>query len=206
MRDDGAAWGTGVTTNPGSLIMLRFTATAIVLLMSCGPAAAQSGYGRHDNGASVECSSRDFRREHCNVDWRDARVERQLSDTDCERGENWDIDGRGLWVGGGCSAVFVEAGGRGRGGRDQRHGDRDNDHDDWRPGNDWDNSIRVRCESDSFDYYMCRVDTGRGSNVYVDSQISRTQCVEGQNWGWNRAGIWVNAGCAAVFVVERRWR
>jgi hypothetical protein len=181
--------------------MLRSVFAFVVLSLVSGPVAAQYG-------DTVECSSQDYRREHCEVDWRDARVERQLSNTRCERGENWDIDRRGLWVDGGCSAVFVEAGRRG--GRDDRD-DRDDrrhgrDDNDWRPGGGWDSSIRVRCESESYDYYMCRVDTGRGSNVYVDNQISNTRCVEGQNWGWNRAGIWVNDGCAAVFMVERRWR
>ena len=37
------------------------------------------------------------------------------------------------------------------------------------------------------------------------SQVSKTRCVEGNNWGWNRAGIWVDQGCEGVFRVQRRW-
>lgn len=175
----------------------------LILLFFSVPALAQRGY---DRGAEeIQCTSRDYRQERCNVDWRDARVARQLSNTRCERGRTWDLDRRGLWVDGGCSAVFVEAGGgrnrnegnyRGGGGGGQA----------WSPGHDWDRSIRVRCESRDYNYQMCRVDTGRGSAVSVDSQMSNTRCVEGRNWGWNRAGIWVNGGCAAVFRVDRRWR
>ncbi len=177
--------------------MRRSTLFPLIVVVVSAPVAAQRGYDRQE----LQCSSRDYNEQRCDVPWRDARIVRQLSDTRCERGRNWDIDRRGLWVDGGCSAVFVEAdGGRYRG------RDRDRGEQDWRPGAGWDQSIRVRCESRDYDYHMCRIDTGRGSQVYIDSQISRTDCREGQNWGWNRAGIWVSGGCAAVFVVDRRWR
>jgi hypothetical protein len=53
---------------------------------------------------------------------------------------------------------------------------------------------------------MCQVDTGRGSRVYVSRQISKTSCIEGRTWGWNRAGVWVDGGCEAIFTIDRRWR
>ena len=77
---------------------------------------------------------------------------------------------------------------------------------DWRPGPGWDRDIDVRCASGGYNYNMCQVDTGRGSRVWLVRQISKTPCVEGRNWGWNRAGVWVDGGCEAVFTVERRWR
>jgi hypothetical protein len=40
----------------------------------------------------------------------------------------------------------------------------------------------------------------------VARQISNSACVEGRNWGWNRAGVWVSEGCAAEFTIDRRWR
>ncbi len=185
--------------------MLRHLALVALLMLGSMHAAAQPGYGR--GGAdSIACESRDYQRARCDVPWRDARLVEQISETSCRRGSNWDFDRRGIWVDGGCAAVFVEAG-RGRdSGYDDGDRDRGRDRDDWRPGGDWDSSIRVRCESDNYDYHMCSVDTGRGSRVFIEDQISRTQCSEGRNWGWNRAGIWVSDGCAAIFVVERRWR
>jgi len=75
----------------------------------------------------------------------------------------------------------------------------------WRPGPDWDRNIDVRCASRGYGYNLCQVDTGMGSRVYVLRQISDTRCVEGRNWGWNRAGVWVDQGCEAIFRVERRW-
>ena len=192
------------------MTMLRITCLLSLLTVFAWTSVAAQDYGRHDgyDDRGIECKSRDYRRERCDVPWRDARLVRQLSDTPCERGRSWDFDRRGIWVDGGCAGVFVEAG-RG-GGHDDRYDDRRDRRghggDDWRPGNDWDRSIRVRCESESYGYYLCRVDTGRGSQVRLESQISRTHCIEGQTWGWNRAGIWVDGGCAGVFVVERRWR
>ena len=76
----------------------------------------------------------------------------------------------------------------------------------WQPGPGWDRDIDVRCASNGYQYNMCQVDTGRGSDVRLVSQVSKTRCVEGRTWGWNRAGIWVSGGCAAVFRVDRRWR
>lgn len=75
----------------------------------------------------------------------------------------------------------------------------------WQPGPGWDRDIEVRCASRDFRYSMCQVDTGMGGRVMLVRQISNTRCVEGSNWGWNRAGVWVNQGCEGVFRVERRW-
>ena len=77
---------------------------------------------------------------------------------------------------------------------------------EWQPGPGWDRDIDVRCASGNFQYNMCQVDTGRGSRVYVSRQISKTSCIEGRTWGWNRAGVWVDGGCEAVFTIDRRWR
>src|ERR1700754_1604943 len=76
---------------------------------------------------------------------------------------------------------------------------------EWRPGPGWDRDIDVRCASGGYNYNMCQVDTGRGSRVWLVRQISKTPCVEGRNWGWNRAGVWVDGGCDGVFRVQRRW-
>ena len=64
----------------------------------------------------------------------------------------------------------------------------------------------MRCGSEDFGYRLCEVDTGRGSEVRLTRQISGSRCVEDRTWGWNRAGIWVDEGCEAEFVIERRWR
>lgn len=77
--------------------------------------------------------------------------------------------------------------------------------DGWRPGDGWDRDIEFRCESENFRYHLCQVDTGRGGRVELVDQVSGTDCIEGRTWGSNRAGVWVDKGCAGVFRVERRW-
>lgn len=162
----------------------------------------------------VDCASKDFRMTRCDVPWHDAQLLRQSSDSRCTRGSTWGIDRQGLWVDKGCSGVFEEAGrrddyGRNDHGNDPRgYGQRDQesrDHD-WHPGPNWDQDISFRCASQDFEYHFCQVDVGRGGRIYVQRQVSKSGCIEGQSWGYNRAGVWVNGGCEAQFVIERRWR
>jgi len=49
------------------------------------------------------------------------------------------------------------------------------------------------------------VDVGRRGHVRLIRQNSNAACIEGSTWGWNRAGIWVDRGCGAQFMVDRRW-
>ncbi len=166
-------------------------------MMTMSPAQAdpQRGYGDYNDRHNdrIECRSSNYRFTRCGADWRRADLVRQLSETRCIEGQTWGVDRRGLWVDRGCAGIFVE---RGRGGRDGG----------WNPGPDWDRDIRLTCQSDDYRYRMCSVDTGRGSDVRIVRQLSDTACIEGRTWGWNRAGIWVSGGCAAVFRVDRRWR
>lgn len=64
-----------------------------------------------------------------------------------------------------------------------------------------------RCKSDDFDYRHCDFDTRGG--VELVHQHSKTRCVRGRNWGWDRRGVWVDDGCDAEFRVAggaRGWR
>lgn len=185
-------------------MIARLAAAAVFLvgMLDVVPALAQPGgyYDDRDDrrGDSIQCESRDYRFTRCRTDWRDARLVRQTSGSQCVRGRTWGVDRTGLWVDAGCAGVFVEA----RGG----YGDGRPGNGGWRPGPGWDQDIRVRCASNDYHYNLCQVDVGRGGRVYIERPISNTQCIEGRNWGYNRAGVWVDGGCEAVFVVERRWR
>jgi hypothetical protein len=185
----------------------RWIATAALVIVSFAPLSALHAQDR-GRGEAVDCESRDMGKTRCPVSWDDARMVRQLSDTRCVRGENWGIDRRGLWVDRGCAGRFVEAGGHDRG--DER-GDRDHhDHGDrdrggWQPEPGWDSRFNVVCESQDFRYRFCAADLGGGGRASIARQISDSSCVEGRNWGWNRAGVWVDKGCAAEFTIDRRW-
>jgi len=170
----------------------------LFVLFSLVPVSAVRAQGYGD---AVDCASRNYAYARCEVPWRDARIVRQLSDTQCVRGRNWGIDRRGIWVDGGCSARFVAAG---RGGYPDR--DRDDLTGGWRPDPSWDQRFAIRCASSNYEYNFCGVDLGGGGRAYLERQTSGSPCIEGRTWGSNRAGIWVVQGCAGVFTIDRRWR
>lgn len=60
----------------------------------------------------------------------------------------------------------------------------------------------VRCDSNDNRYRQCEADTRGG--VRLLRQYSRTACVEGRTWGYDRRGVWVNDGCRAQFALGRR--
>ncbi|CAN7251166.1 DUF3011 domain-containing protein [Phyllobacterium sp. LjRoot231] len=61
----------------------------------------------------------------------------------------------------------------------------------------------VRCESRKFRYRECDADMRRPR---IARQLSKTPCIAGDSWGYNRGAIWVDKGCAAVFTDARRGR
>ncbi|MGH8172635.1 MAG: DUF3011 domain-containing protein [Rhodanobacteraceae bacterium] len=152
-----------------------------------------------DRDIDIGCSSSDYHYRMCQVDTgQGSRVYlvNQVSKSACIEGRTWGWNRAGVWVDAGCQGIF----------RVQRRWNPQPPPNNWRPGPGWDQRIEVACTSNDYNYRMCQVDTGQGSNVYVGRQTSKTPCVEGRTWGWNRAGIWVSGGCQAVFVVDRRWR
>src|SRR3546814_163443 len=92
----------------------------------------------------------------------------------------------GVWVSNGCRAEFVSGGGNYGPGYGNRPGD-------------YYYGQTVRCESNDRRQRRCNVSVRRG--VDIVRQLSKTRCVQGQNWGWDRSGIWVRGGCRAEFRV-----
>src|SRR5688500_16604855 len=60
-----------------------------------------------------------------------------------------------------------------------------------------------RCESQDSRYRHCAVDTRGG--VELIRGLSKTHCVEGRNWGYDRNGVWVSHGCRAEFRTRGGW-
>jgi hypothetical protein len=167
------------------------------VLLAVSEVSAQ-GYRDYDDGydsrpgrqKTIRCESDGGRYEYCPTSTRGSiRIERQLSRTPCRLYDTWGADGDGssIWVRDGCRAVFVveeyrrpQFGGGGGGGRGQT----------------------VTCKSEHYQYNFCRANIGRRRDVRVQRQLSDTPCYEGDNWGVERGGIWVERGCAAVFVIE----
>ncbi|MFO1505594.1 MAG: DUF3011 domain-containing protein [Lysobacterales bacterium] len=193
--------------------MSRWLSGTLAISMVAGVAAstgamAQPGYGYGpggwrpgpgwDQSFNVRCESQGYGYQMCRVDTGiggRVSIMQQLSKTPCRQGQTWGWNRAGVWVDGGCAAVF----------RVDRRWDVPPGNG-WQPGPGWDRPIRFSCSSQGYGYQMCRVDTGRGSRVVIERQTSNSPCIEGRTWGWNRAGVWVDQGCAAVFLVDRRWR
>jgi hypothetical protein len=57
---------------------------------------------------------------------------------------------------------------------------------------------KVTCESEGYDKTFCDMDTHGGVHVYKN--LSKTDCVKGENWDESRHGVWVKGGCRAEFV------
>ena len=146
------------------------------------------GYGQQ----TISCGSPQHRLARCPVpgNWRGVRLVRQTSDASCVQGRSWGYDRGSVWVDKGCGGVFAAGDYNGGG---------------WRPGPGWDHDFVVGCGSPQYHRPFCQVDVGARGRVMLQRQTSSTRCVEGQNWGWNRAGVWVDRGCSAQFLVVRRW-
>lgn len=178
--------------------MRRVLMTLATLALAIPVAAmAQVTYGNRppphngypgNAGQVVNCGSSDNRPASCPMPpgWHGARLVQQTSRAACIEGRTWGYNRNTIWVNNGCRANFAAAGG-------------------WRPGPGWDRNIELSCGSPQYHYAFCQVDVGARGNVVVVRQISDTRCIQGQNWGWNRAGVWVDKGCSARFRVMRRW-
>lgn len=57
---------------------------------------------------------------------------------------------------------------------------------------------RFRCDSNDGRQNYCRVDTRGG--VQLVRQVSKSPCVRGSSWGYDRGGIWVSQGCRGEFA------
>lgn len=58
----------------------------------------------------------------------------------------------------------------------------------------------VKCESEHEKRVSCEMNTG--GVVRVKQQLSKTRCVENENWGITKHTVWVDKGCRAVFELE----
>jgi hypothetical protein len=137
---------------------------------------------------TINCSSNNGKRNWCNIGGaRDARLIRQISGSPCVRNSTWGIDGRGLWVDNGCRADFAVGGGGGGGGG-------------YRPPPGPPPPQIITCSSNNGKRNWC--DVGGRRNITLNRQISGSPCIQGQTWGIDNRGVWVDNGCRADFRVR----
>ncbi|MBS0212871.1 MAG: DUF3011 domain-containing protein [Proteobacteria bacterium] len=143
-------------------------------------------------GQLVTCNSSGYQQQYCPVDTRGGvSLYRRTSSSSCVRGRSWGVDRGGIWVDDGCQAQFMVGSG-------------------WDPGYQplppsvFYPAQVLRCESLDGRTARCGANTRGG--VQLRRQVSNTPCYEGQNWGWDRHGIWVSGGCRADFSVGGYYR
>ena len=127
---------------------------------------------------TIRCESKGHRRD-CSAGEAIVRVRlvRQLSVTSCEEGENWGYTRNTVWVDHGCRADF-EVTFR----RDEGRG------------------FPLICSSYGGRKF-CAADARFG--VELRKQLSTRDCIEGETWGYDDRGVWVDRGCRAEFVILR---
>lgn len=59
----------------------------------------------------------------------------------------------------------------------------------------------IQCESRDYQYQFCATPDGVTRARLVE-QRSRSACVEGRSWGYDRRGIWVSGGCEGAFEYQ----
>jgi len=134
----------------------------------------------HDRGGPpvINCSSNNGERVICAADTRNGvQLVKQISGPPCVLGRTWGFDERGIWVDRGCRADFA-----------------------LNPARDDARSNRITCSSNNGERVYCQADT-RGMAVQLARQISGSPCRQGETWGWDQRGIWVDRGCRAEFLV-----
>ena len=140
--------------------------------------------GRGDSQTgTIRCESNDNRVANCRTPWRgDSRVVRQLSDTRCREGQNWDSGNGQVTVWSGCRAEFGPTTGGWDGG-----------------GEGGGSGYNVTCASQNGGYTTCNWPPGQGQPRLLQ-QLSHQACVQGRTWGMAGSNrIWVNGGCRGRF-------
>jgi hypothetical protein len=149
------------------------------------------GNWNNGGGQSIYCSSDDGKRHYCDANTRGGvQMTRQRSDSACVQGRTWGWDNRGIWVDRGCRAEFVTGRGGNGGGAWPGNG-----------GGNWNGRGQTfTCSSNNGGRNYCSVPgNGNPNSVVMSRQISGSACVQGQSWGVDRRGLWVDRGCRAEF-------
>lgn len=122
------------------------------------------------------CKSIEKRQAVCPADVGRHRVEliRQISRQPCVLEQSWGFDQNRVWVNNGCRAEFAVVRVR--------------------------EPVLIACESTNNRRQYCPIESLH--NVRLSRQRSRSPCIEGQTWGYDRNAIWVDQGCRADFLAQ----
>jgi Protein of unknown function (DUF3011) len=171
------------------------------LALGSSKAWAQSGITQQ-NGRSLTCASDDMKRHTCRVDTsRGVTLVNQRSGSPCIQGQTWGYSRSGIWVDRGCRADFYLASNYRPGGPGGYPGG-PGGPGGYPGGGNGGRPMTVTCSSNNGKRNYCPTNVGGG--VRLTNQRSGSPCVQGQTWGYDNRGIWVDRGCRADFTVGYR--
>ena len=132
--------------------------------------------------STLTCESIDHRFRRCYSDEpiTRARLEEQLSHSDCNQGDTWGYDRDSVWVTDGCRGRFR-----------LDHGSSNQDV-----------TREISCESNGNDR-RCYVD---GTILHIDlvDEYSSNDCHFGRTWAWDHDYLLVTHDCAGLFRIRYR--
>ena len=149
------------------------------LLLQATPASANR---------TITCKSHKGRYNYCQVDTRGGvKLSRQISDSSCRQGRSGSdtaaILGGALVVGAIDAAIASGS-----------------DNDNISIGNN------IICNSRKERYTRCNLNLDRYDRIRLKRQLSNSGCWQGDTWGYDRDGIWVDRGCRGEFEIMGRTR
>lgn len=96
----------------------------------------------------------------------------------------------------GAIAAIIASGSNNKNSSNNNNNYNYNDND--RPSNQ-----TITCGSDKGNYNQCRANINRRDQVVLKRQLSSSGCWEGDTWGYDSNGIWVDRGCRGLFEIQR---
>jgi len=110
------------------------------------------------------------------------KLVRQFSKARCKQYDSWGAtgDGSGIWVQKGCRGTFIVERGR--------------PYSQEKP-------TTLTCKSENHAYAHCATPMW-GRRAFVEKPLGPVECKQGENWGADWNGVWVNANCAADFGIQ----
>jgi len=181
--------------------------TLVVVLASLATAPVATGVtadAQDSRGAysRIRCESSNNREEFCPASIAGSvRIVRQLSDTPCTSGRNWNWNSNGVRVWGGCRAEFEYRRGDSYGGGGWG-GSGGWDSGGWGGSSSGGRWEQVTCQSKKDREQFCPAPIGGDVRLY--RQLSDEPCRQGRNWWWNKDGVRVMDGCRAEFRYRPR--
>ena len=189
------------------MILRAAVSICVLALLGISPPAQ----ARHDE--TVECRSRGYDYTECGASFRHPQLVQQLSDSECVENRSWGVKTNGvIWVSAGCAAVFAEGDDRysNRDREDDRYREDDRDrNDNYSDPRDRSNDRRddrqyrerpsevIECRSHGYAFTRCDVNW---SSARLVEQLSSSSCTQGESWGLDEDGLWVDKGCAGRFA------